>query len=141
MASILKISSDDISSALCDTTRQYLVGSLGRPQALKHVHSDLVEIGITKYESVSFEAPHTHERAYEYQLVLSGKTEYMELPSGRVHQFNAGDFYVIQPGVTYAQRSAPKTEILFVKIPPGNDKVLVDATPEIQNWMNSPVGD
>jgi 8-oxo-dGTP diphosphatase len=53
--------------------------------------------------------------------------------------FRKGDFYVIEPGVAYAQKSAPGTEILFIKVPPGNDKVPIDATPEIEAWFQEPI--
>ena len=53
------------------------------------------------------------------------------MTTGEEHVFKKGDFYVIEPGVVYAQQSAPDTEILFIKVPPGNEKVPVDITPEI----------
>jgi hypothetical protein len=46
---------------------------------------------------------------------------------------------VIEPGVVYAQKSAPGTEILFIKVPPGNDKVPVDTTPEVEAWFREPI--
>jgi hypothetical protein len=30
------------------------------------------------------------------------------------------------------------TEILFIKVPPGNDKVPVDTTPEVEAWFREP---
>jgi hypothetical protein len=41
--------------------------------------------------------------------------------------------------VVYAQKSAPGTEILNIKIPPGNDKVPVDTTPEVEAWFREPI--
>jgi hypothetical protein len=43
------------------------------------------------------------------------------------------DFYVVEPGAVYAQKSAPGTEILFIKVPPGNDKVPVEG-----DWLAFP---
>ena len=51
MPKILKISAQEIDQALRDVTRQYLVGDLQKPQALQHVPSSLIEIGITRYEN------------------------------------------------------------------------------------------
>jgi len=51
MPRILKISGQEIDQALPDVTRQYLVGDLQKPQALEHVPSSLIEIGITHYEN------------------------------------------------------------------------------------------
>jgi len=33
----------------------------------------------------------------------------------------------------------PGTEILFVKVPPGNDKVPLDTTPELEAWFREPI--
>ena len=49
MPKILKISGQEIDQALRNITRQYLVGDLQKPQALRHVPSSLIEIGITRY--------------------------------------------------------------------------------------------
>ena len=51
MAKILKISGQEIDQALRNVTRQYLVGDLQKPQALQHVPSSLIEIGMTRYEN------------------------------------------------------------------------------------------
>ena len=51
MPKILKTSGQEIDQALRNVTRQYLVGDLQKPQALQHVPSSLVEIGITRYEN------------------------------------------------------------------------------------------
>ena len=51
MAKILKISGQEIDQALRNVTRQYLVGDLQKPQALEHIPSSLIEIGITRYEN------------------------------------------------------------------------------------------
>src|SRR5262249_29874975 len=58
---------------------------------------------------------------------------------GLASESRKGDFYVIEPGVVYAQKSAPGTEILFIKVPPGNDKVPVDTTPEVEAWFREPI--
>jgi hypothetical protein len=71
--------------------------------------------------------------------MTSGVTAYLDLTTGEEHIFKKGDFYVIQPGVVYAQKSVLNTEIVFVKVPPGNDKVPVDVTPEIEAWLREPI--
>jgi len=65
-----------------------------------------------------------------------------DLQNGNVTEervFRKGYFYVIEPGVVYAQKSAPGTEILFIKVPPGNDKVPVDITSEVEAWFREPI--
>jgi 8-oxo-dGTP diphosphatase len=140
MPKILKISGQEIDQALRNVTRQYLVGDLQKPQALQHVPSSLIEIGITRYENEGMlEAPHRHEQAFEFQYMTAGVTAYLDLTTAEERVFRKGDFYVIEPGVAYAQKSAPGTEILFIKVPPGNDKVPLDTTPEVEEWFRGPI--
>ena len=140
MPKILKISGQEIDQALRNVTRQYLVGDLQKPQALQHVPSSLIEIGITRYENEGkLELPHRHQQAFEFQYMTAGLTAYLDLTTAEEHVFRKGDFYVLEPGVVYAQKSVPGTEILFVKVPPGNDKVPVDTTPEVEAWFREPI--
>ena len=140
MAKILKISGQEIDQALRNVSRQYLVGDLQKPQELQHVPSSLIEIGITRYENEGkLESPHRHKQAFEFQYMTAGLTAYLDLTTAEEHVFRKGDFYVIEPGAVYAQRSAPGTEILFIKVPPGNDKVPVDITPEVEAWFREPI--
>ena len=140
MPKILKTSGQEIDQALRNVTRQYLVGDLQKPQALQHVPSSLIEIGITRYENEGkLEAPHRHKQAFEFQYMVAGLTAYLDLTTTEEHVFRKRDFYVIEPGVVYAQKSAPGTEILFIKVPPGNDKVPVDTTPEVEAWFREPI--
>jgi 8-oxo-dGTP diphosphatase len=140
MNKILKISGQEIDQALRNATRQYLVGELQKPQVLQHVPSSLIEIGITRYENEGkLEPPHRHKQAFEFQYMTAGMTAYLNLTTAEEHVFRKGDFYVIEPGAVYAQKSAPGTEILFIKVPPGNDKVPVDVTPEVEAWFREPI--
>jgi 8-oxo-dGTP diphosphatase len=140
MPKILKTSGQEIDQALRNATRQYLVGDLQKPQALQHVPSSLIEIGITRYENEGkLEPPHRHKQAFEFQYVTAGLTAYLDLGTAEEHVFRKGDFYMIEPGVAYAQKSAPGTEILFIKVPPGNDKVPVDTTTEVEGWFREPI--
>ena len=140
MPKITKITGQEIDQALQDVTRQYLVGDLKKPQTLKPVASSLIEIGITRYKNEGKpESPHRHRQAFEFQYVTAGLTAYLELATGDEHVFRKGDFYGIEPGVVYAQKSAPGTQILFIKVPPGNDKVPVDTTPEVEAWFREPI--
>ena len=91
------------------------------------------------YESEGkLEAPHRYKQAFEFHYMTAGLTAYLYLATAEEHVFRKGDFYVIEPGVVYAQKSAPGTEILLIKAPPENDKVPVDATPEVEEWFREP---
>lgn len=134
---IFIIKNKEITKAFEETTRQYLVGNLGRPQELQHFRDGKLEIGIASCKESSYEAPHYHTQAYEYQYLISGETEYIDIETGKEYSFHAGDFYVTPPGIKYAQRSKPGTTIFFIKSPPGNDKVTIEPSKEIQDWMKN----
>jgi quercetin dioxygenase-like cupin family protein len=132
---IRKLNADEIRTALQDTTRQYLVGQLKLPQALAHIDDGNIEIGITDYKEYTIEPPHTHRVAFEYQYMISGETKYLDTDTGKETHYATGDFYRIEPGTKYAQKSLGGTTILFIKTPPGNDKVIVDTSSEIELWF------
>ena len=132
---ISSISNEQIQHSLDNNTRQYLVGNLSLPQVLNHIEDDKLEIGITSYTDFQSESPHYHTQAYEYQYIIKGTTEYMDIETGQEYTFQQGDFYVTPPGIKYAQRSQPDTEILFIKTPPGNDKQIVTTTDKVKEWL------
>lgn len=136
---IKMIHNRDIENALNDTTRQYLVGNLARPQKLEYINDTQLEIGITAYDDFNYEKPHYHTQAHEYQYMISGMTEYLDVKTQKEYQFKKGDFYIIPPGVHYAQRSKPGTTILFIKTPPGNDKKEIEITSLLNKWLQSKV--
>ncbi len=139
MGRFRRIPSTRIERALEGTTRQYFLGRLQRPQALEHIGDDNLEIGISAYPEDASEAPHAHRQAYEYHYLLSGYTEYRDLDTGEVHGFRAGDFYVIEPGTRYAQRVRAGTRLIFIKYPPGNDKLPESADADMARWLAEPV--
>jgi len=102
------------------------VGNLKQPQILKHYNSEYLEIGISKYQRYSIEKTHKHVHATEFQYVLEGYTEYMDMDTKQIYSFKKGDFYIIEKGTSYAQKSKKGTAILFIKIPSINDKILVE---------------
>ena len=131
------ITSGEIRQALEQVSRQYLAGNLSRPQAVAHYDTNDLEIRITSYTDDAREQPHFHTRATEYQYMLSGWTQYLDTDTGEEHEFRAGDFYVIEPGTTYAQRSKRGTRILFIKVPSTNDKNVVTPGPDVEAWLAS----
>ena len=131
------ITSGEIRQALEHVSRQYLAGNLSRPQAIAHYDTSDLEIGITSYSDDACEQPHFHTQATEYQYMLSGWTQYLDTDTGEEYEFRAGDFYVIEPGTTYAQRSKRGTQILFIKVPSTNDKNVVTPSPDVEAWLAS----
>lgn len=139
MPGFRRISHDELERALKQGRRHYLVGHLETQQNALHIDDLRIEIGISRYTHAASEEPHYHTRATEYQYVLKGMTEYTDLRSNEIHSFRAGDFYAIDPETTYAQRIKRETEILFVKVPGGNDKHVVEAPASARQWMSAPL--
>lgn len=134
MGTIIKLDSQDIRNALQGTTRQYFVGNLSRPQKLQFMKDERLEIGLSSYSEYTHEPAHIHSTATEYQYVISGWTEYMDVETGNVLEFRQGDFYAIMPGTAYSQRIKAGTTILFIKTPSINDKQLVALSEEQERW-------
>ena len=124
--------------ALGKEYRQYLTGHLQRPQAhLKHVDDD-IEIGISHYREFTADTPHMHPVATEHSYVLQGSIKVLLLEDeAKEYQLNAGDFFVLQPGVGYATKNAPDTKVLFIKSPGINDKTLVPVTEDVKKWLST----
>lgn len=134
-----RISDESIRQALTQTTRQYLAGDLKKPQTVPHFQEGTVEVGITSYDTPESEAPHYHTQAVEYMYLMHGMTQYIDLKTDEEYTFYAGDFFQITPGTVYAQRSRPGTELLFIKTPPGNDKVEVEEPDAVFTWRQASV--
>lgn len=139
MGIIRIIRNDEIKRALEGLTRQYFVGNLKKTQILKFFYSENVEIGITSYKTHSRELPHKHTNAIEYQYVISGRTQYIDLETQEIYDFKSGDFYEIPPNTAYAQKSRPGTIILFIKIPSTNDKITLPVDEEIKIWLENKI--
>ena len=130
-----KLMASAITDALKGTTRQYLVGNLKLPQELDYIDDSNIEIGVTDYKQYTVEAPHWHKAAFEYQYMLKGETKYLDIDTGEESYYSAGDFYRIDRETKYAQKSLGGTTILFIKTPPGNDKVAVAPSENVQKWL------
>lgn len=53
-----------------------------------------------------------------------------------IKAYHQGDFFVIYPNTTYAQKSESNTTILFIKIPSVNDKVVVEIDDNLKDWYH-----
>lgn len=135
MGKISIIKNSDIIEALRETTRQYFVGNLKKETPISFFKDDRLEIGISCYQNHTFENTHIHKIATEYQYVINGWTEYMDVETGEVYEFRKGDFYAIFPGTPYSQRIKAGTSIIFIKVPSINDKQLVDIDEGMTKWL------
>lgn len=130
----IKITDSEINKSLEGVTRQYIVGNLQKPQKLKFLRREDIEIGITSYDEYNEEQPHYHTIVTEFQYMVDGWTKYKNLDTGEVFEFKKGDFYAIETGTKYAQKSKKGTKILFVKVPSANDKKVIGIDEEIVAW-------
>lgn len=135
MGKIIKIESETIKKSLKNATRQYFVGNLSKPQDIKFIRDERLEIGVSCYPDYKYEPTHVHSVATEYQYMISGWTEYLDIETGEISEFRKGDFYAILPGTAYAQRVKAGTNILFIKTPSINDKQLMAVTSEQEKWL------
>ena len=136
MGKIIKIENKKIQKSLENATRQYFVGDLSKPQEIEFVRDERLEIGISSYPRHISEPTHVHSIATEYQYMISGWTEYMDVETGEVYEFKKGDFYAILPKTAYAQRVKAGTNILFIKTPSINDKQLIDISEDQEKWLS-----
>lgn len=139
MSKIDILKNTEIVDSLVDNSRQYLVGELKNPQNLDFIFDENIEIGITAYSDYQYEPPHTHSNAFEYQYMLAGHTFYLDIETKEEYEFKKGDFFRISPGFKYAQKSKRGTRILFVKVPPGNDKINVPLDEKVKTWLKEKV--
>lgn len=128
------ITQEQIQNVLLNEHRQYLVGDLKLPQRLQYIYDDKVEMGITRFEKYACEKPHFHPIVTEYQIILNGEAKYVDIEANREYMVKAGDVFVIRPNTTYIQKSTEGAVILFFKYPSGNDKTLVNVTPQMRQW-------
>lgn len=94
------------------------------------------KIGVIKNEDM-YEPAHVHSLATEYQYMVDGYTEYMDVDTNEVYKFKKGDFYSIEPNTKYLQKVNGGTKIIFINVPSINDKTLVDITDEQKEWLKN----
>lgn len=136
MGRMIKIDKKDFDEVFQSTTRQYYVGNLKKPQLIEHIKDERLEIGVSNYSKPTIEPAHKHSIATEYQYVIEGVTEYLDVESNEIYHFEKGDFYAIFPNTSYYQKTSAETKILFIKVPSINDKELVEVTIAQQKWAN-----
>lgn len=130
--------SEQIEEAIKKQYRQYLTGHMEYPQKYLRNIEDDIEIGISQYDEFTADKPHMHPVATEHGYVLEGALKVKLLDgSGAEYEFKKGDFFLLRPDIPYATKNAPGSRILFIKSPGGNDKRLVEVTPETEQWLSS----
>lgn len=127
----------DLTSALDSEYRVYLCGSLKKPQALKYIHDEKNEMGISHYRKFTADLPHLHTQALEYNYLISGSSKILILDTGEEFVFEEGSIFVIPPMTKYASKHLADTKILFFKSPGGNDKQLIEVDDKVSKWLSA----
>lgn len=135
MSKIGIVRASSIGPALQDNRRQYLAGTLQRPQDLVHIPDSDIEVGVAAYEEAAADVPHFHPVVSEYQYVISGRCLLLDVDTDEVHDLEAGDFYAIPAGKTHVQKCTAGTKIIFFKHPAVDDKVTVELSSQRQSWL------
>ena len=133
------IEGKDVDQVLGPSGRVYLAGHLGRPQPqFEHIGSlpEPTEVGITRYSSLTVDQPHVHELNTDFTYVLRGTFAVRIIPTGEVRVLGEGGLCVIEPGLAHVCIAHQGTQVLFFKIPGGNDKVLVELDQASCEWVD-----
>lgn len=128
----------DVADALNIGERIYLCGDLKRSQPLEWVKDNRLEIGMSHYKGDGFQAdtPHYHAANTEYNIILSGTSKFYLIDEKKEYEFEESSLVVIPPGTKYASKHKSGTKVLFVKVPSGDDKIMIDIEPFIKDWLN-----
>ena len=129
----------DVDRALGEAGRVYLTGHLGRPQIqFDHIGDlpDPTEVGITRYSELTVDQPHLHEVSTDFTYVVRGVFAVRIIPTGEVRVLGEGGLCVIEPGLAHVCIAHPQTQVLFIKVPGGNDKVTVELDGDSRAWVD-----
>lgn len=120
------IQNEDIQGELKKRGRTYLIGKLERATDLNYIETDGAEIGISSYSDFKSDSAHFHHWNQEYNLILNGEMKVYIFHENKEYHLKEGDFFNIEPNVSYMTKALPGTTVLFAKFPGGNDKELFD---------------
>ena len=136
--SINYLDGKQIAKALSETYRVYLCGNLSSPQPeLEWLHDDHVEMGMSNYTTFTADKPHLHKVATEYNYVLKGESKVYFIDENKECVFKQGSLFVVSPNTRYASKHQADTQILFFKVPGGNDKQLIEISPLLKAWLET----
>ena len=128
----------EIDAYLGSSGRVYLTGHLERPQeGFAHLATlpDPTEVGITRYVELTVDQPHLHTTNTDFTYVVKGTFAVRIIPTGEVHVLGEGGLCVIEPGVAHVCIAHQGTQVLFVKVPGGNDKTVVELDEASLEWV------
>jgi len=131
------ISASDLEAFLKTNDRVYLCGNLEKKQEMDWISTDGVEIGISHYKHFKADIPHYHMSNIEYNFILSGESKIFLIEEEKEFHFKENTLFVIPPNTKYASKHQKDTKIMFIKVPGGNDKIVIgDIGEQLTNWLS-----
>ena len=128
--------SSGLEHALELSSRIYLSGHLSLPQeSLPHMSTTSFEMGVSHYREFTHDTPHLHAENVEFNYVAEGETHLCDISSGKIWRLSRGSVFIVGPNTPYATKHRQGTKVVFFKAPGGNDKRLVELSPEIEEWL------
>ena len=127
----------DLDRALESIYRVYLCGDLKKPQDLKWIHVEYIEMGNSSYQAFTADQPHYHLHATEYNFILEGKSRFLLVDENKEVELEKHSLIVLPPMTKYASKHTAGTKSLFFKAPGGNDKTLFDIDNALKKWLSS----
>lgn len=134
------IPAQELNAVLKTSSRIYLSGDLKNPQTgLRPLTSTAVEMGVSQYDAFSSDTPHMHLSNIELNYVVEGETHLFDIERNTVWELPAGSVFILEPNTPYATKHKGGTKVVFFKSPGGNDKMPVEVTSEVQQWLNQTI--
>ncbi|PNY20235.1 cupin domain-containing protein [Streptococcus parauberis] len=115
--------------------RTYLTGKLEKENNLKYISTISEEIGISKYNSFKYDKAHLHKWNNEINYVIKGEIKVYIFEEEKEYYFSEGDLFYIEPNMPYMTKCNDGTEVIFFKVPGGNDKQEFDIQGN-SSWIN-----
>ncbi len=101
----------------------FLVGDLQRETPHPFVRDPRLELILCCYKPGDDGLPHWHREVTEYEIVIKGESEILEVATGQTHRFGAGDLIVIPPGACVKRQVHTPLRTVAIKVPSSAEKV------------------
>lgn len=115
----------------------FLTGDLQLPTPHPFFRRDDIEVILCTYQPGNIGEPHWHESVDELEMVLEGKLEYREAPSGRTFCFEAGDFVHVPKGTCVKRRVLTAARTLAMKLPSDSSRVTCTECPRVCTYREA----
>ena len=127
-----------IDKALEKAVRVYMCGNLQQDEEINFIPTSGLEIALSKYDLFTAEKPHYHSFNHEYNFVIEGEVKVFSISENKVYHLRRHDLFLVEPNQPYVSKAKAGTEVVVVKSPGGNDKVMVEGlSSSVIAWLES----